>query len=386
MSLKALPLIFLNMGGEMCYILDQRLQAQSVRKEKAVRVMNDICSTMFNAKFLDELFKPQEQYSKRAMRTLFDKLAHSSIMRLNTTSMDKLYDLMTMAVKYQLQNCASPNDLLLLTMNHLDGIRKLIQGSPNVQAQIDYAYKQLSQTFFKMNAFELLIVRQTLINFYQDARVKVSILLREKLQRDDGRFVIPTTCKIGFGIQPSGIIKVFSGGVASKTIAFSSGGTYTETTKAGSLELTAKAGERVTDLGTNMYKNQSADTQGGYGSSYNTAATPATAAAGGGSATAASAASKETLAKEELNLLGLLVKPSGNAETDFSLSLFESAQEEEAFVAAAIEAVKTYETIMIDASKRDTSAVDKLVGDMSKASTKPKKAKGDELLDLMDAK
>ena len=42
------------------------------------------------------------------MRTLYDKLAHSSIMRLNTNSMDKLYDLMTMAVKYQLLSVASP--------------------------------------------------------------------------------------------------------------------------------------------------------------------------------------------------------------------------------------------------------------------------------------
>ena len=32
---------------------------------------------------------------------MFDKLAHASIMRLNANSMDKLYDLMTMAVKYQ---------------------------------------------------------------------------------------------------------------------------------------------------------------------------------------------------------------------------------------------------------------------------------------------
>ena len=32
---------------------------------------------------------------------MFDKLAHASIMRLNSNSMDKLYDLMTKAVKYQ---------------------------------------------------------------------------------------------------------------------------------------------------------------------------------------------------------------------------------------------------------------------------------------------
>lgn len=45
---------------------------------------------MFNKKFLEELFKPQELYSKKALRTVFDRLAHASIMRLNQASMDKV--------------------------------------------------------------------------------------------------------------------------------------------------------------------------------------------------------------------------------------------------------------------------------------------------------
>lgn len=35
MSLKTLPVLFLNLGGEMMYILDQRLRAQSIPEEKA---------------------------------------------------------------------------------------------------------------------------------------------------------------------------------------------------------------------------------------------------------------------------------------------------------------------------------------------------------------
>ena len=35
MSLKTLPILFLNLGGEMVYILDQRLRAQSIPTEKA---------------------------------------------------------------------------------------------------------------------------------------------------------------------------------------------------------------------------------------------------------------------------------------------------------------------------------------------------------------
>jgi hypothetical protein len=35
MSCKTLPLLFINLGGEMIYILDQRLRAQNIADEKA---------------------------------------------------------------------------------------------------------------------------------------------------------------------------------------------------------------------------------------------------------------------------------------------------------------------------------------------------------------
>ncbi|CAF4505613.1 unnamed protein product, partial [Rotaria magnacalcarata] len=77
------------MGGEMVYILDQRLSAQEIVDQKAAKVINDIVGAMFNSKFVDELFRPQELYPKKAVKHIFEKLAHSSIMRLNDASMDK---------------------------------------------------------------------------------------------------------------------------------------------------------------------------------------------------------------------------------------------------------------------------------------------------------
>ena len=56
-------------------------------------VLHDIIGSMFNKRFMAELFKPQDAYSKKAMRTVFDRLAHASIMRLNSASMDKVINL-----------------------------------------------------------------------------------------------------------------------------------------------------------------------------------------------------------------------------------------------------------------------------------------------------
>ena len=53
-------------------------------------MVNDIVGSMFNSKFLEELFRPQELYPKKAVKHIFEKLAHSSIMRLNEASMDKV--------------------------------------------------------------------------------------------------------------------------------------------------------------------------------------------------------------------------------------------------------------------------------------------------------
>ena len=90
MSLLAMPTVIVNMGGEMVYILEQRLQAQSIPPEKSRKVLQDVVRTMFSTKFVDELFLPQEIYSNHSTRQIFERLAHSSIMRLNESSMDKV--------------------------------------------------------------------------------------------------------------------------------------------------------------------------------------------------------------------------------------------------------------------------------------------------------
>jgi len=56
-----------------------------------ISVLNDIASTMFNKKFIHEIFlKHTPLYSKKVLRAMFDRLAHASIMRLNAGSMDKV--------------------------------------------------------------------------------------------------------------------------------------------------------------------------------------------------------------------------------------------------------------------------------------------------------
>ena len=76
-SMHALPLVICNMGCEMMYILEQRLRAQSIKPDKAVKVLDDVSRAMFDASFVDELFRPQEMYTESSLKHVFTKLAHA---------------------------------------------------------------------------------------------------------------------------------------------------------------------------------------------------------------------------------------------------------------------------------------------------------------------
>ncbi|XP_035222998.1 protein OSCP1-like isoform X2 [Stegodyphus dumicola] len=143
MSDKVLPIAFLNLAGEMIYVIKQRLEAQNISEDKSSKVIQDIISTMLNDQFIAELFKPQKMYSRSAMQFVFEKLVHSSIMRLNSNSMGKLYDLMLMVFKYQVVNCHCPEEILLVTLNHFDEIKICAKIYPDLMKKTEKLHSLL---------------------------------------------------------------------------------------------------------------------------------------------------------------------------------------------------------------------------------------------------
>ncbi|KAI1894869.1 hypothetical protein AGOR_G00120200 [Albula goreensis] len=378
MSSRTLPLLFINLGGEMLYILDQRLRAQNIPTDKAKKVMNDIITTMFNKKFLEELFKPQELYSKKALRTVFDRLAHASIMRLNQASMDKLYDLMTMAFKYQVLLCPRPKDMLLVSFNHMDAIKDFVRDAPSILNQVDETYRQLIEIYTPLSGGEFQLIRQTLLIFFQDMHIRVSIFLKDKVQNSNGRFVLPTSGPVPHGTQVPGLIRIFNcSGEEVKRQQFPNGGSYSSALREGSFEM---FGERVIKLGTNMYsvsrpvethmsgtaKNSAQHTK------VNTAPNP--------------------LAKEELNLLarlmgGLDVQNSPNADSGFRVNLFATDEEEEEALISRPEEL-SYEVINIQATKDQQANAElaRIMGEFTeeREPSQSPSDKGEDLLAMMD--
>ncbi|XP_039367764.1 protein OSCP1 isoform X1 [Mauremys reevesii] len=377
MSARTLPLLFLNLGGEMLYILDQRLRAQSIPGEKARKVMNDIITTMFNKKFMEELFKPQELYSKKALRTVYDRLAHASIMRLNQASMDKLYDLMTMAFKYQVLLCPRPKDILLVTFNHLDAIKDFIRDSPNILNQVDETFRQLIDMYSCLSAGEFQLIRQTLLIFFQDMHIRVSIFLKDKVQNSNGRFVLPISGPVPWGTEVPGLIRMFNcNGDEVKRVEFTNGGNYISPQREGSFDL---YGDRVLKLGTNMYS----------------VSRPVETHMSGASKSLASHtkenAAPNPLAKEELNFLarlmgGLEIKKPSGSEPGFRLNLFTTDEEEE-YAALTRPEELSYKVINIQATQdqQQNEELARIMGEFE-VTDQPRQStsKGDDLLAMMD--
>jgi len=187
--LLGMPMLVVNMGCEMLYILDQRLRAQKIAGEKSQKVLQDVVRHMFDKDFVGELFQPQELYTVKSTRQVFDRLAHSSIMRLSTSSMDKLYDLMTMGFKYQLLACMQSEALMDVTMLHLSTVLGMVR-EPSVAAMVQYCVAKVQTVYGGMVGHEYRLLRQTLCMFMQDKRVKVSLFLQDSIQTPDGAIVI----------------------------------------------------------------------------------------------------------------------------------------------------------------------------------------------------
>jgi len=356
----------------MMYILDQRLRAQNIPKEKSKKVMHDIVGTMLNSRFMNELFKPQDAYSKKAMRTVFDKLAHASIMRLNSASMDKLYDLMTMAFKHQVSLCLRPQDIMLITLNHMDAMYEFVKDSETVLNQVENVFALLKEHYGNLTAGQFQLIRMTILSFFQDMHIRVSIFLKDKVQTPNGRFILPKDGPVPWDTEVPGTIRFFENGQQSKTITFNTAAKNNLPDKAGSCEL---FGDRVTKLGKNMYE---------VARQVETTIQQAGPKPVSHSMPEIDSENRNPLAKAELNLLSYLISGDRKANDNaFRLNLFNTDEEEQN--AEKEYAKARHREILIDASKgKQSGELNQLMNEFSIEGAGKSGSKGDDLLELMD--
>lgn len=383
----------------------------------------DVVRAMYSPVFLEELFKPQAPYSLADTRTVFDKLAHSSIMRLNKTSMDKLYDLMTMGIKQQIMTTSHPRQLLAITLNHLDALQGMVV-SPVVSGLLSDAQDRMVDMYRQMSTAELYRHKHALLTFFQGKRVKVSLFLQGGMQHLDGSLVLHRAGPVPPGGTPPGSVTYFArdGSRAEQTplpaVAVPGSLPYAK-------EVVLDASARTVALGFNMYSADRSKLRGGPPMpGPNGLASRGANYLGAGLGVSASAAAATSLAvltgqdvqhgaggagggKEEdeegkagegadstsagLNLLAGLLGVTQEAEDSspgtFALNLFSASTGEGAGAGAG--SGWGSDVLVVDAS--DAAGLQKLMaqlddewGDLGDGKAPEGKEAGDDLLDLMD--
>lgn len=191
-SKEVMPVLIINLGCEMIYVLNSRLKAQNIEESKSITVLNDVVSSLFRHEFVEELFKRQDIKSYSYVKDFFDKLAHSSIMKLNSNSMSKLYDLMVMSLKLQLMRIRNPNEIANITYNHINSILDIIKSKSttdnDVVRLVENIYTRIHFFFKFYTSWDFIILKQTLFKFFQGKNVKVSIFIQDNVQDEKGSF------------------------------------------------------------------------------------------------------------------------------------------------------------------------------------------------------
>ncbi|EPB76214.1 hypothetical protein ANCCEY_04692 [Ancylostoma ceylanicum] len=343
------------MAGEMIYILEQRIKNQkNISEEKGDLVLHDIISQTLKQKYLHEIFKwvryistsalylplrtninsearfrPQNMFSRRHMRAMFERLAHSSIMRLSESSMEKLFDLTLMMTKYQIQSVVMPEQILTVTMNHLSGMRRIAKQEDDIQELIRNAHAMFLMLYGPVPITEWNLIRHQMLNFFQDCRVKVSVLLRDEKQFDDGHFVyLPQKDPIELppDVEPPGITKYYENGEFVKSTQWPVTRTYMPLQNTESRNLDAEV--RSTTLGISIFTNEMSVNING----------------GGGTAKA-----EPVQYGDEMKLLESLFGSSLKTESEVDLNMFDSTSEEKTYIKETEAGLKNI--LKIDASK-----------------------------------
>ncbi|NXV77826.1 OSCP1 protein, partial [Atlantisia rogersi] len=235
----------------------------------------------------------------------------------------------------------------------------------------------LFQTYGCLSAGEFQFIRQTLLVFFQDMHIRVSIFLKDKVQSSNGRFVLPISGPVPWGTEVPGLIRIFNhNGDEVKRTEFTTDGNYVTPQREGSFDL---YGDRVLKLGTNMYSVSRPVETHMSGSAKNLASH------------AKENITPNPLAKEELNFLarllgGLEVKKPGGGETGFRLNLFTTDEEEEHAALTRPEEL-SYKVINIEATQEPgrQAELSRILGELEVAEPRPTSSgKGEDLLALMD--
>lgn len=155
-----------------------------------VLVLREVTSGLLSPQFFHYISTSftDELISIAQVRILLSDIACCSLMRLDPQSLDKLLDLMVMIFKWQMFLMTNPDDLLNITLRHLHGIGRLMPEQAKI-ILIDQSYSFFYTHWNELNEESRYENVRKLNKFLAPFNIRISLLIRMKLQLRDGSFV-----------------------------------------------------------------------------------------------------------------------------------------------------------------------------------------------------
>lgn len=158
-------------------------------------MLRDVTEALLSPNFLTYIsttFSSEDIITLAQARILLTDIACCSLMRLDVHSLDKLFDLMVMIFKWQLFLINTPDDLLSITLRHLQGISRIMPEKSKM-ILIDQANQYLFTSWREYTTERKYSVVRKINKFLEPHNIRISLLIRMQLQQRDGSFVDKTT-------------------------------------------------------------------------------------------------------------------------------------------------------------------------------------------------
>ena len=119
---------------------------------------------------------------------------------------------MIMGFKYQMVSCSSPQQILQVTMYHLEILRSVCK-SPEIAKSVKAAISATVNLYTSLTNGQWILLQQSLLRFLQGKKTKVSLFLQRNLQAMDGTLMLTNDGLLPFGTDTPGTLCRYSNGV-----------------------------------------------------------------------------------------------------------------------------------------------------------------------------
>jgi len=186
MSEHTLPILIINLIGELSYILQNRFKAYGIPFEKTYSFMEELYTEIFDPNNIIRYKFPQSLPKHlKPIRDSFNLLLKTLSFKILGGGYDKLFNMMIMSLKYHLINCKESKDVLKITLIHLESMIKYVQ-NPYTGIKIKQLKQRIIMEYSNLPNMYYVIIRQDLLKLLSGKKKKVRILMNLNRQDKNG--------------------------------------------------------------------------------------------------------------------------------------------------------------------------------------------------------